>query len=117
MERHQGLGPLGPGFVSGHVPFECCHLRHQGVLRLRSRSPLLGRQAPELSRLQLRPPGLQVREVQALPAEQGPELSRLDAGPRFPQDLEFVLRREPSPGGLRHDLDLVDTGPCIRPSI
>ena len=114
LELHQGFGPLRPRFVSGHFPFERRHLRRQRVLRLRGRSPLLGRQAPEFAHLPLRPPGLQVREVQPLPAEQGPELPGLGTGLRFPQDLELVLGREPPPGGLRHDLDLVCVGSQVR---
>ncbi len=42
---HQGLGPLRPSCLAGHLPFQGHHLGGQGVLRLRSGPPLLRGQA------------------------------------------------------------------------
>ena len=50
-------------------------------------------------------PEVQVGGVQSLPSQQSADLSRLRAGVCFPQDLEFVLDRKPSPRRPRHDFD------------
>jgi hypothetical protein len=65
---------------------------------------LLGREPCDGSQLALLAPQGQVRGVEPLFAEQFSERTVRLAGVGLLQDPELVLRREPAPRGLRHDL-------------
>lgn len=85
---------------------ERCLLQTQRIPAFFLAAPLLGRQGGQGACVPLASPGGEVRGGQPLLPQKGPETSRFGAGIGERQDAKLVVRRNPSPRGLRRNLGI-----------
>src|SRR3990172_11297412 len=85
---------------------ELCILQKQRLPAVSLAAPLLGRQGGESAFVPLASPGGEVRGVQPLLPQKSPHTSPFGAGIGELQDAKLVVRRKPSPRGLRRNLGI-----------